>query len=233
MNKLYGIVSIFMLIAVIVCTIGTKSYADKNNNIIEDIFLETNSQIVECGLKISLQADNNGEKECVNILEKLKLSEVKTVDYSIFNNDDIYSIEFKSSDISGYIQYNKNISEKSISIVVIEKSAKANLYNLKQKLDKIINYEKRKPKYFLYIKGKTELSDITKVNKIIVGILKKNNSKNINTIELDNSTSTTALTGEYEPMKNGNELIDFNSAVCNYSSGNYVIIGTPIIMQSY
>jgi hypothetical protein len=43
----------------------------------------------------------------------------------------------------------------------------------------------------------------------------------------------TALTGNYEKIKNGDSWIDFNSAVCSYESGNYLIIGTPIIIKAY
>jgi hypothetical protein len=60
-----------------------------------------------------------------------------------------------------------------------------------------------------------------------------NNASNIGTVEIDNGYSTVAYTRKYPVMKNDGKWIDFNYAVCSYSSGNYVIIGTPVIITTY
>jgi len=57
--------------------------------------------------------------------------------------------------------------------------------------------------------------------------------KIIETVSINNGLSTVAYTKEYDEKVTNNKLIDFNYAVCNYSSGRYIIIGTPEIITTY
>jgi hypothetical protein len=77
------------------------------------------------------------------------------------------------------------------------------------------------------------IEDIYEVNEKIIKLLESHSTKNIETVNINNGLSTVAYTKNYDAMVNNNKLIDFNYAVCNYSSGSYIIIGTPEIIITY
>ena len=86
---------------------------------------------------------------------------------------------------------------------------------------------------FKFIKAEVPCTDIHEVNNKVIQLLKKHNSVNINTIDINNGCSTVAYTGTSEYMLDQGKKMDLNYAICKYSSGNYVVIGTPIIVTPY
>ena len=111
---------------------------------------------------------------------------------------------------------------------------------LKKDLSNSIGNRGKNIKYFQYLKAKilvsstdSGVSDIYNINKTIINMLKTHGTENIETVSINNGLSTIAYTKKYENKVNNNKLIDLNYAVCNYSSGRYIIIGTPEIITTY
>jgi hypothetical protein len=88
-------------------------------------------------------------------------------------------------------------------------------------------------KYYFYLKSKVKENNLSLVNDKINKILKNSGAKNIDTVEINKGFSTVAYTKRYETVKNNGLLMDFNYAVTSYNSGNYIIIGTPTIKETY
>lgn len=232
MKKTYLFVFCFYLILVLgifnKSVLKTKASFDLFNEVLQD----TKSEVLEYGLRVTFPVVvNDGEKECMEIFKGLNLSNNKKVDISSDKN--IYTLDFRTDDFSGYINYIKSEDYGTITIDIVENKSVLELNELRDRIDDAVKDRNGKRKYFQYIKAKTELKDITYAKDIVVDLLQKKGAVNIETIDLDKGSSITAYTGYYEQMKKGRRLIDFNCAVFSYESGNYVIIGTPIIMSSY
>ena len=77
------------------------------------------------------------------------------------------------------------------------------------------------------------MEDIHVTNDRIIKVLISHGAKNIDTVSINNGLRTVPYTPKYDEVKINNKLIDFNYAVCNYSCGRYIIIGTPEIITTY
>ena len=233
MKKIYLIMISFYIVAFIVSINKDVSYASRQNDLFTQILSDTKSQVEEYGVKVSFKVDNNNEKQCVDILEKLGVMDNEGINVDVLKNNYQYSIEFRSKESSGYIELNNENGENFITIYIKENKSVNNLPELRYKVETAIGEKAKDNKYFQFVKAKTELTSDTEIRNTIVNELKGRDAKGIDTIKLDRATSITALTGEYEPMKVGNTFVDINCAICSYDSGRYVIIGTPVIMESY
>ena len=205
------------------------SYASENSSLFEKILTTTKSEVVEYGLKFSLKAENNGEALVKQILNNLDI--YKSIDNEI-RSEKSYYIEFKSEEVSGYLEYIYEESNKRINVEITKSGHNLELEELEHRLKKSVGSNNTFNLY-RYIKAKTEIADANENVNAIIKVLINNKAKNINIIDLGDSISMTAMTGEYEKIKSGDTWIDFNSAICSYESGTYLIIGTPIIMKSY
>jgi hypothetical protein len=233
MKKFYFIAICLYIIFIIGSFNKNILQSREKNDLFAEILKGTKGEIVEYGLKTSFRTSSEGEKKCVDILGKLELDNHHEVNVTVLKNNNVYCIEFKTDEISGYIQYTKYSDYGTITIDILEHKSSLGLERLRDRVESAIDNEAEKVKYFEYVKARIESTDLVYTKDLIVSLLKENGAANIETVDLGRGTSTTAFTGHYEPMKNGNGWIDFNCALYSYESGNYVIIGTPIIMTSY
>ena len=90
-----------------------------------------------------------------------------------------------------------------------------------------------KVKFFKYVKAKLEEHDLTNINEKLLKEIKSEGACNVDTIPISNGYSTVANTNKFDPEISDGKLIDLNYVLCNYSSGNYILIGTPEIIASY
>jgi hypothetical protein len=141
--------------------------------------------------------------------------------------------EFGKDNLKGYIETIHYENHNIVTINLVKKDDKNSLKELKDKLEQCLNNKKVNVKYFMYLKSKMKDDNIQYANKNIVKLLKYYGAVNINTVSLQNGYSTTAYTKRYEPIESNGKKMDFNYAVCKYSSGNYIIIGTPEIIVTY
>jgi hypothetical protein len=196
---------------------------------IEAIVNEVEGTVEEYGYKISFTTEEMGEIECVELLDKLNIKG----DIDIFKEANRYSIRFKSKEYKGYILHTNYDNTNTITLEIFEQISGLYLDNLIQKVNEAIPEVKKDVKQYLYVKCRLEHKDILSANEVIKELLIKNGGTNIETVDLGSSLSTTAYTGYYDRMKIGNRFKDLNYAICSYETGNYLIIGTPIILLSY
>ncbi len=207
------------------------SLANKNSDLFDDILKNTNSKTVEYGITAVFTTDENGEKLCEDILKKLGFSHKNGE--SVLKNEKIYCIEFGKNNVNGYIETMKYENHNVITINMVEKDGKNGLKEMKNKLQKCTEDKSVTVKYFDYLKSKISDDNIDGTNNKVLKTLKSRGASNINASKLENGYSVTAYTGKYDVIQSNGKLIDFNYAVCKYSSGNYIILGTPEIIVSY
>ena len=203
--------------------------AKKNTNLINEIINCSTGNVVEYGLKTSFKTKDDGEKTCLSILYDLG----NKFEIEISKNSNIYSLEFKDDVTDGYIESTTEGNYNTITINIIKKDNKNNLSQLKSIVESILKKRKVNNKYFEYVKAKITHSDLLSVNNKIIKLLKSNNAENIQTVCINNGYSTTAYTKQFENKLFEDGYSDLNYAVCRYASGDYIIIGSPIIMKEY
>jgi hypothetical protein len=206
------------------------SYANTNESLFSEILLESNSELIEYGLKMSLSEVRNEELLKSQLLDAFKctLSDDKKTEKSHY-------IEFKNDELQGYLESVYESTGTVTNLEIIKHGQNLRLAELQDKLLNVLESNKvgKIKSLYRYIKAKTFDDDKEQLSDKIITKLRYNKAENIDKIDLGNTISITALTGRYERIKNGEAWIDFNSAICGYESGNYLIIGTPIIMKEY
>lgn len=205
-------------------------HVQNNSDLFNQIIQKTNSNVEEYGLTTCFETKENGRQLCLNILKKLRFNDSK---YNVTNSNNIFCIEFSKNSTSGYIESIRNNNSNVITLQIRQKGSKNNIAGLEDNIRNVLNPYTSNQRYFQYVKAKTNEQNIEIINNNIVKLLKEKGTVNINTVSINNGYSTTAYTNEYLPICSNNNLVDLNYAVCKYSSGNYIIIGTPEILITY
>ncbi|MCM8709740.1 YwmB family TATA-box binding protein [Clostridium sp. SYSU_GA19001] len=225
---------IFILSIILIMGLGyfntTFSFAKKNVDLFDEIIKITEATPIEYGVRTCIETKKDSETYSLEILRKLNIELSST---NIIKDNNIYCVEFNNSELNGYVE---SISYKNYNVVtinIVKKDSKNGLSQLKALFEKALEEEDKEIKYFQYLKAAIPSNNISRTNEEIAELLKRENALNIDTIELENGYSTVAYTKRYPIMKNNGKYMDFNYAVCSYSSGNYIIIGTPIIITTY
>lgn len=222
---------IFIILMIIIIGLGcfnrNPSSAKKNIDLFSGILNATGSITVENGLKVSFEINGDGEKYCLDFFKKLQID---SADVNIIKDNDLYCLEFKKTGLNGYIEYMNYDNHNVVTLNIVRKDKENRLSELK---DLVATATGKDLKYFEYLKAKLPNDNLAKINEDIVSFLKDQDAVNIYTTFITNGYSTSAYTRKYSPMKNNGKLMDFNFAVCSYSSGNYVIIGTPVVFTTY
>ncbi len=238
--KRKSIALLCIILSVIIMQINVKfSNAQEKPNLFDEILFQTKSKTVEYGLKTCFSTGEEREEICNYLIKVLELSN-KSIKLSISKNVNSYCIDFSGENIEGYIEALKNDNGNDITINISRIDNKNGLVYLKNKVSNSIGHKGKNIKYFQYLKAKigenssnVKIEDTYSVNKRIIKVLKSHGAENIETVSINNGLSTVAYTKEYDEKVTNNKLIDFNYAVCNYSSGRYIIIGTPEIITTY
>lgn len=166
-----------------------------------------------------------------NLLQKTEQFS-KKVSY----NKMLYKIEFYGYKKQGYIDVIKCEDKYMVKIYLLTKEKTGDIKSLHKQIDSIVSKNQfivENASYYDYIKGALKNNKLYMLNSKIIEILNQNNANNINTIKLENGYSTVAFTGKYKRISNNGHYIDLNYALCNYNSGSYIVIGTPVIMETY
>lgn len=229
--KKKSIISRVLLIFTIIALMSGFSLAKKNSDLFDDIVKRTNSNIVECGITAEFTTDENREDICNYILKKLDFYDGWNT--NVLKSQEAYCVEFGKNSVNGYIEIMHYENHSIVTINIVKKDSKNSLEELKNKLQQCLSDKNVTVKYFMYLKSKMPNDNIKLTNEEILKLLKQYGVININTISLQNGYSTTAYTRKYDSIESNGEKIDFNYAVCKYSSGSYIIIGTPELIITY
>jgi len=208
------------------------SYAYKNIDLFEEILQETKGQVVEYGVKTHFKSNIDGQDLVDSLMNKIESN--KDIKAELYSDKHNYYIDFKSVSVKGNIAIITKENSSLVTIEIIQKGHENNLESLEQYVESIVGYLSDDNKiYYKYLKAQIFYENLVGVNNKVTGLLESIGASNINSIEINNGFSTTAYTRRYSPKRNNGELMDLNFALCNYSSGNYIIIGTPEIIASY
>ena len=238
--KRKSIALLCIIFSLIVLQINVRlSNAQEKVDLFDEILLATNSKTIEYGLKTCFKTKEEPKKVC-NYLISTLVFDNKEIKLNKFENEDSYCIEFSGENVQGYIEALKCNNEDVITVNISEVGNENGLVFLKSKISRSIGYGVKDIKFFQYLKAEMKetqvskgIEDIYVINEKIIKILESHGTENIETVNINNGLSTVAYTKKYDEKINNNKLIDFNYAVCNYSSGRYIIIGTPEIITSY
>lgn len=205
--------------------------ASKDTNLFEESLMRVKGKTIEYSITSNFTTEENGEEISDYILRSLNFYD--GLNESILKNGKVYCVEFEKNDVSGYIETTTYENHNFVTVNIVKKDDKNDLEDLKNKIHDCLKNKQIHAKYFQYLKAKIPSDNIADANKEILMLLKKYKASNINTIELENGYSTTAYTRNYDSTQSDGKSIDFNYAVCKYSSGSYIIIGTPEIIVTY
>jgi predicted RNA-binding protein Jag len=237
-RKSIALLCIVLVLIILQVNISASS-ATEEVNLFDEILLQTNSETVEYGLVLSFKPLEQPKEVCNYLINALELTS-KKIKLNYFENEISYCIEFLGEDVQGYIEALRYNNEDLIKIDIRKIGNENGLEPLKNNVSEVIGYRGKDMKCFQYLKAKMQgintnvgIESIYATNQRIIKILKYNRSKNIETVNINNGLSTVAYTKRYEEEISNNKLMDFNYAVCNYSSGRYIIIGTPEIITTY
>lgn len=215
-------VSIFIFIIFALLVSNNKVTFANKYDVYEEILSLSNASVIESGIKVRFTT----LEENMDIVYKIK-NKLETIDESInisIDNERKY-IEFNGEILYGFIDYSSK--EGAITVQIIEKSKDISIESLKAMVMNIINNKIQNMESYEYIKA--SLPNDVNLQNLNIDIEKKlstNDCKNIDSIELTNGYSSLInLNTERE-----NQI---NYALCSYTSGKYLIIGTPEIIIPY
>lgn len=221
------------LLTVLILTNYKVSYAERKGDLFESIIAQTNSEVVEYGIDEKFQSTDRN----ISIDNLMNFLDDKLLSYctKIIDTEDIYQIEFISEKGTGYISIVPYDSKYlyHISILIYDDDVK--IKNIESCLKEFTrNYNVENAIYYIYAKAKLgKETDLESYNGKVIDLLKSYGTTNVKTVSLNNGFSTTANTHQFSAKKNNGKLIDFNFAICSYTSGNYLIMGTPEIIKTY
>jgi hypothetical protein len=231
MRVKWHIFSLLLFIFMILC-FNTRLYsAQSNKTLFDEIVTKTGSSIVEYGVTTSFQSSENGIEVCTGILNGIGLK--KDAKITSFASKSLDRLDFLDGSVSGYIE---SVPDEGINIIklhIIKAETNDNLPELQRKVKEAVETYYKNPKLFLYLKAKCPEFDTEHTNRTIVSLLKDGGTIDIDTVNLNKGLSTICYSGKFEPTMIDGKLIDFNFAVASYTSGNYIIMGTPEILETY
>lgn len=206
-------------------------YACKDIDLFQDMINKSEGHIVESGVRTCFISAMNGQELQNYILKKIRWKNTKVKSYK---NKENYYIDIKSSDITGFISITRAYDESLVTIDILKKGSNNELENIKNSIESVIKpINHHKSTYYEYVKAKLPDKDLASLNKELAWLLKSYGATNINSVELNNGFSSTAYTGKFNSKINNGKLMDLNYALSSYTSGKYIIIGTPEIIIAY
>lgn len=209
------------------------SYANRKVDVIGNVLDYTESEIIEYGVEENFKCKDRN----IYIEELINLISANLNDYStkVKDTEEIYSIDFLSSDGSGFINVIPYEDGFLYRISILKYDNETKICDLDKQLKEFTgNFDIENARYYFYAKAKLDKNTVlNSYNNKVVNLLKTFGTSDIKTISINNGFSTTANTHQYSSKKDNGRIIDFNFAVCSYSSGNYLIVGTPEITKTY
>lgn len=216
---------------VFVMLFGTVSAQGKNIQLFDDIIELTQGHIEEVGVRLTFSTEVQGKVAIEKVFSELNIEDIDNVESSTDHGN--YSLSFSGKKVSGSIVNIKDAAGSSIVLNIIEKSVYNNVEEIKASLLKSLNLSGENIEYSYHIKAKVPSNDMKSINETMLNFLKGRGSSNLESIDISNGYSTVAYTRNFQPISSSGKLIDLNYAVVNYSTGTYILLGTPIIMIPY
>ncbi|WP_291579323.1 hypothetical protein [Clostridium sp. UBA6640] len=222
----------FLIMAIVIINFNIfLSQAKERVDVFNEVLSITNSKIVEASITTTFKSNKDYDYYYKNLLLLLREYTTSMEEKTIYDNSNYR--EFKFDNIYGYIEKVCYKDETLITINLVEKTNENKLEDLKGVLDKILLEHAYNVQYYLQIKSMLEENDLETVNCSIINALENRKTTGLSTVNLNNGYSTICNTKNYIAKRVNDELIDFQFAVVRYSSGNYLIMGTPEITLTF
>lgn len=233
--KLYSkllIVVMFTLSIVIIRdkTFYGKSEEDMFSGILNSINASTEEYVVEGRFYSQESKENIYETITTNIEEAM--GQV----YQEVNKDLSFKIDYNHEEYDGRISiagYGEGY-DVVLRISICEPNLDIDEERtVEKKIKEILSPISSKVEYSLYVKSKILNGTIDETRDVILKQLYLNKAQNIDEVEISNGYSIISNTNLYDKQIILGEEIDFNCAIVRYSSGCYLIMGTPVIRITY
>ena len=215
MKKLFKIIPIIVLFLLIIQVMPIASLQNSNDFFYLEKNIISKSEVVQNGIRLEYTSENSLKDEIAIIKDNLKKSNYK----NIIEKDNNIFIKDKHKDIEIYLWENEAITKVQISC--INDNSNMTILETKQEMDKIRDITIKNIKYFNFIKVKI----IEENRQDILNIIKK--SIKLDDLEVLNISNGIVAKGA---LKDGSKI---NFANITYDTGEYLILGTPVIFITY
>lgn len=208
------------------------SYVYKSEDLFEEMLKVSEGQTIENGVRTRFSSREDGQEITEKLVGKIIVNQDTKV--KSYRNKENFYIDFIDRKLEGSISVANYKDESIVTIDIIYRGSSNELDNIKNEVEFIIApVSQSKKVYYEYLKAKLPDKDLSNLNKELITLLKNIGAINISSLELNSGLSTCAYTSKYKPKSNNGELMDLNFALGSYTSGKYLIIGTPEIITAY
>lgn len=229
-KKVFILLILILLMQCIKGSIKSPSH-ERSVDFVSDIVSTSKCKIVECGVRTLYKTTKSSEDECLSVKNKLLIN--GEFDISIFKNEGIYCVEFSNDKIDGYIESMTSKDGNSMVINYNKKTASNDVKSIEKNLAYAVNKKASELTFYDYVKGSSSNNNKSSLNKKIIKKLEEKGATNIKTLDIDNGITTTAYTGMYPIYSSEGQYVDINYSLCSYDSGNYIVVGTPVLVSTY
>ena len=207
-------------------------YAKENNDIFNKLLSKGDVMVTEYSVTATFNSKENDDVLCKEIINRAS-NVLGNLEYTSTDENGLVTISFSSEFYKGSIVSRPYNGEFIVNVTIIKRENKNNTKELQGKLSEILSHVNSRMNYSQCIKGKILNNNLDEINKFVIDTLEQNKAENINTAKLYNGYSTICNAKLYNSKKIGGLDIDFQCAVVKYSSGCYLIMGTPEITLAY
>jgi hypothetical protein len=215
MKKMMKVISTIVLSLIVIGAVPTKSELPSDNFDFIENQIKESSEFIQNGIKVEYSVSQPISKEISRIEKYFNLNFHKNVQTD--GNGIIYDDSTKQ--IKALV-WSDNENTK-VQIIYINNDKNANTFHLKKELNQMQNIAAKNIKYFNFIKVKI----IEERKQNLLEILKNNIDKD--TLEImDIHNGSVGKANLYD----GNKV---NIGFVKYDTGEYLVIGTPVIFITY
>jgi hypothetical protein len=215
MKKLLIILPIIAFSLLIIDTVPVKSESILNNfYFLEDEVVNT-GDFVENGVRVEYSSKNSLENEL--LIVKNNLRNLFKEDIYIDENNILFSDDQREIKVLAW----KDEKETKVQITYINNRKECTINQIKKEIEQIQYFAAENIKYFDFIKVKI----IEEQKQNLLDILKSNIKEK--TLEELNIVNGKIGKGK---LKDGNKI---NFSFMTYDTGEYLILGTPVIFITY
>lgn len=210
-------------------------YVKPNTDIFKVLINDMNGKIEQFNVTAEFYSNNDDKSMYIDLLDRINF-DFGQVNYKITENDSVITIDFTNEKYDGKIELYKIQEKLKGKVSIIENGSNleySNLEKLKVKISNALSYIDNSIEYSQCIKVKVSKGTIDEYKDLVLDTLSVSESQNINTVKIYNGYSILADTGLYKKKNIFGTDIDFQCALVDYSSGCYLIMGSPEITLAY
>jgi len=215
MKKMMKVISTIVLSLIVIGAVPTKSELPSDNFDFIENQIKESSEFIQNGIKVEYSVSQPISKEISRIEKYFNLNfhkNVQTDGNSIIYDDSTKQIKA--------LVWSDNENTK-VQIIYINNDKNANTFHLKKELNQMQNIAAKNIKYFNFIKVKI----IEERKQNLLEILKNNIDKDtLEIMHIHNGSVGKAN------LYDGNKV---NIGFVKYDTGEYLVIGTPVIFITY